>query len=282
MKDYYAMLGVSRDATTEEINSAFHKLAHKYHPDKKTGNTEKFKEVNEAYQVLKDKNKRAQHDMGGGAGGNFNGSDFNGAGFDFNGAGFDFNGMGFDFQDIFKEASRQMRRGQDIQMDVPLSFKEAVLGTSKRITVPYRGKDKETFSIEVPVGVESGTRLRLTGRGEPSKQGNAPAGDLYIRIVVNPDSRFETRNGDLITHLDLTPSEAILGVERKVVDIHGDNLNILIPPLSKDGSHIIIKGKGIPYPNGNDRLIVICRVVYPRKISKKAKKLLEELREEGV
>ena len=142
MKDYYAILGVSRDASQSDIEKAFRKLAHKYHPDKKDGDAKKFKEASEAYQVLKDKNKRAQYDMTGSAGG--------GAGFDgfedmFRNGGFQFSGSGFDnVQDIFSEIFRQATaRGKDIQIDLSITFQESIFGTEKKIDnygIEERGK----------------------------------------------------------------------------------------------------------------------------------------------
>ncbi|MCY4577118.1 MAG: DnaJ domain-containing protein [Candidatus Kaiserbacteria bacterium] len=287
MKDYYKMLGVERGASQEDIQKAFRKLAHQYHPDKKRGDINKFKEVNEAYQVLSNQQKRAQYDAGvdprsGGTGG-FDTSGFRGfEGFDFGNMEFNFGGASGGFADAINQMFRgAMNRGADVQIDITISFEESVFGTAKNITIPYRRKASETVEIQVPAGIEPGSRLQYPGRGEPSKDGQSSPGDLFIQIRVQKHPTFERRGGDIVCPLSLTPSEALLGATKEIQDIRGNTLAVTVPEMSKEGTHIIFQGRGIPRPAGNDRLIIFCHIVYPKKLSKKAKEMLKELQKEG-
>ena len=273
MKDYYAILGVPRDASQEAIQKAFRKLAHTYHPDKKSGDVEKFKEVNEAYQILSNKEKRARYDAGGTS------DAFQG--FDFGGGGVRFEGFG-GFSEVINEMFRgAINRGADIQINVPVTFREAIFGVQKQVRIPYRRKETATLTIPIPAGVEEGTVLRVQGQGEPSKDAKAPSGDLLIRIAVENNALFERRGGDLIRFLSLTPTEAILGTKKKIEDLKGEVVLVDVPEQSKEGSAIILSGRGIPHPTGTNRLIVLCRVNYPKSLSRSAKKLFESLQKEG-
>ena len=287
MKDYYKILGVDKGASQEDIQKAFRKLAHQYHPDKKGGDVNKFKEVNEAYQILSNQQKRAQYDMGvdpraAGASG-FDPSGFSGfQGFDFGNMEFNFGGSAGGFADAINQMFRGvMNRGADIQIDLTISFEESVFGTTKQITVPYRRKASETIEIQIAAGVEPGARLQITSRGEPSKDGQAQPGDLFIRIQVQQHPSFKRQGGDIIYPLHLTPSEALLGTTKEIQDVRGETLAVTIPEMSKEGTHIIIQGRGIPKPAGNDRLIIFCHITYPKKLSKKAREMLKDLQKEG-
>ncbi|HUD04195.1 MAG TPA: DnaJ domain-containing protein, partial [Candidatus Paceibacterota bacterium] len=190
-KDYYKTLGVEKNASQDDIKKAFRKLAHEHHPDKKTGNAEKFKEANEAYSTLSDEKKRAQYDQfgsggnpfaGGQGAGGFNAQDF--GGFDFSGFaqgnGFGGGGVEFDLNDIlgniFGGGRQRVKRGRDIQVDAHISFSESIFGTE--ITLPVR----KNLKVKIPAGIENGQTLRLTGQGEPTDGGHT--GDLYIRVYV--------------------------------------------------------------------------------------------------
>ena len=291
MKDYYSVLGVSRDATEAEIQRAFRKLAQQHHPDKKGGDAAKFKEANEAYQVLNNKEKRAQYDQfgsvgsGGGRGraGGFNTQGF--GGFDFSDFDVQFSGGGGDSTG-FADAIRSMfygamNRGEDIQADIVISFETAVFGGVKKITIPYRKKKAEEIEINIPAGVESGMKLRLTGKGEPAKDPKLASGDLYIRITVNESKHFRKMGGDIIYTLALTPTEALLGAQKEIPDIRSGTISVKVPELSKDGTAIGIPKKGIPQPAGTGRIIVVCAITYPKKMTSKARKLFEELKKEG-
>ena len=281
MKDYYSILGVERGASQEEIQKAFRKLAHQYHPDKKDGNVDKFKEVNEAYQVLGNEQKRAQYDAGvnpnaAGAGGfsGFEGFDFGDVDFNFSGS----DGFADAINSMFRGA---MGRGEDVLVNLTISFEESIFGAVKHITVPYRRKSSETIEISIPAGIVPGTRIRFSGRGEPPKDTRASAGNLFIEIAVQEHKQFKRQGGDIICTLQLTPTEAILGAKKELQDVRGNIFAVTVPEMSTEGTAIVFQGKGIPRPAGNDRLVVFCHIVYPKKISKKAREIIEGLRSEG-
>ena len=284
MKDYYSILGVDKNASQEDIQKAFRKLAHKYHPDKKDGDVNKFKEVNEAYQVLSNQQKRARYDAG--FGGGFSGDNFNGFdGFDFSNFDIKFSGSehaGGNFADMINSIFRgAMNRGADAQVDIIISFEESIFGVQKKIRIPYRRKAEETIEVQIPAGTESGTALRLSGRGEPSKDGRSQPGDLYIRVRVQEDNRFQRHGGDIVTVLELMPTEALLGTKKEIRDVRGEKLIVAVPKMSTDGTTIIFSDKGIPQPAGTGRLVVLCKIVYPKSMTGKVQTLLESLQKEG-
>ena len=288
MKDYYKILDVDRGASQADIQKAFRKLAHKYHPDKKGGDVNKFKEINEAYQVLNNEQKRAQYDAGGFAdpGGAGAGAGFNGAqgfgGFDFSNVDFSGGGSAAGFGDIFGSIFRNaMNRGADVQVDIRISFEESVFGTKKKITVPYRRKKTETIEIPIPAGVQHGTTFHIPGKGEPSGDGKGQPGDMYVQVAVEESDVFERHGGDLVRRLSLTPTEALLGTKKEIRDVRGEKINVVVPEASKEGTPIVVQGKGIPRPAGTDRLVVLCHIVYPKRMSNKARELLGELKKEG-
>ncbi len=278
MKDYYSILGVSRDASSDEIKKKFRELAHKYHPDKKSGDEKKFKEINEAYQVLCDKKKREQYDLGG--------SNFSGFG-DFNTGGFDFshfsNSGGLDLNDILNQMfGKAVKKGANIEIQLTLNLKEVVYGTKKTLTIPYRRKNTEKIEVSIPAGVDNGNVLTLRGKGEPAKESGYPSGDLHIQIIIEKHKYYEKIGRDLVYRIPLKFSELVLGTEKKIEDLNGKDLKVKIPKLSKPNLHIEVYGHGIPRPYGNDRIVVICDLIYPHKINHKTKELLEDLSKEGL
>lgn len=324
-KNYYDILGVKKDASQDEIKKAFRKLAHEYHPDKKTGNEAKFKEANEAYSVLSDPAKKQQYDTygsadmngpGGFGQGGFQGG-FNGQGF----GGFDFSGfqgfnsqngsVEFDLGDIFGEffggGMRRTWRGKHIAIDVVLPFKDALFGVEKKIVfnrskkLPGQDTTREELTIIIPAGTENGARLRVSGRGEPAelserdKQSGATGvpGDLYIDIHVTPDPRFRREGYNLISTVEIKLSEALLGTTKKIHTYDGD-LEVIIPAHTVFGDVLRVKGKGVPVASGatgigesaqkskrGDLLLPIA-IIMPKKLSKEARRLIEELGKEGV
>ena len=348
-KDYYEVLGLSKSASDAEIKSAFRKLAKQYHPDvSKEDNAEaKFKELQEAYAVLSDADRKAKYDQYGHAA--FDGSMGGSGGF----GGFD--ASGFDFSDIFDSIfgnsfggyssgnSRNRRmRGDDRLMRVRLSFEEAVFGCEKSIKLDVtenceecdgaggfgettcsnchgsgtvtseqrtlfgsfmskstcskcgglgktykdtckkcsgRGKINvnKTITVTVPSGIDSGNRLRLSGKGEAGSNGG-PNGDLYLEFIVDDHSFYERDGNDIYLEVPITISEAVLGCKREVPTIHG-NVKVTIPEGTNTGDKQRIKGKGIE--NSNTRSIgdmyIIFNVRIPKKISRDQKNLLEKL-----
>lgn len=282
-KDYYKILGVPKNASEEDIKKAFRKLAHQYHPDKKTGDEAKFKEVNEAYSVLGDKNKRQQYDnFGSGThgfqNGGFNASDF---GFDFSNftqAGFDSGDLGDILSSIF--GGRRVRRGRDIAVDIELSFQESVFGAERKVVINSRLVKQKEVTIKTPPGIDDGQMIRLSGMGE-TMEGGVP-GDLYVKVHVRRHTTLHKEGYNLIMDLSIKLSEALLGSERRIATLDGD-LTLKVPAGTNTGTILRVKGKGVPTAQGKrGDLYVRIRVEIPEKLSKDAKKLVEELKKQGI
>ena len=287
-KDYYKTLSVDKGASASDIKKAFHKLAMKYHPDKPEGDEAKFKEINEAYQVLSDDKKRAQYDQFGSAGPQgFGGGGFGGFG-GFNGQNmhFDFGGANIDLDDIFSMfgggfGGQRVRRGRDFQMDVELSFKEAVQGVKKEITIPASGDQKERkVSVDIPAGIDNGQRVKLSGYGESIPDGQP--GNLYLMVRVQPHKILRREGNHLVAEIEVKLTDAILGAKYEIEGVDGP-INIKIPAGLKSGEVLRVRGKGIPGGmfSGGD-LLIQTHIKIPKKLSKDGKKAIEMLREEGL
>jgi curved DNA-binding protein len=284
-KDYYKILGVEKSASQDEIKKAFRKLAQQHHPDKPNGNEEKFKEINEAYSVLSDSQKRAQYDQfGSGFSGAQGGQGF--GGFDFSGFAQNFSqgGVEFDLNDIFGSifggGFQRARRGADIVMDVTIDFKESILGKSHKVNVNRNDGSKEEISFTIPPGIDNGETLRIVGKGEPSKQGGQP-GHLYARIHVKPHPTLKKEGYHLITDLNLKLSDVLLGTTYEV-DTLEEKMTIKIPKGINHGEILRIKGKGVPVgARTSGDLLIRIFVKIPDSLSKKAKEAAEVLRTEG-
>ncbi|MEX2013951.1 MAG: DnaJ C-terminal domain-containing protein [Parcubacteria group bacterium] len=305
MKDYYKILGVNKDASEEEIKKAFRKLAHVHHPDKSGGNEAKFKEASEAYAVLSDKNKRAQYDnfgagfsanragaapAGPGGQGSANyGGDPSGFGFDFSGfnnAGFDSGDLGDILSSIF--GGRRVRRGRDIAVDIELSFQESVFGAERKVIINSKFVKQKEVAINVPPGIDDGQMIRLTGQGE-ILEGGVP-GDLYVKIHVRKHPYLRKEGYNLIMDLEIKLTEALLGSEKVIHTLDGE-ITIKISSGTKHGSILRVKGKGVPFDNrpvsvkvstSRGDLYVRVSVQIPEKLSKEARKAVEELKKEGL
>lgn len=283
-RDYYEVLGVSKTASADEIKKAFRRAAVKHHPDKQGGDETKFKEINEAYEVLKDQQKRQRYDQFGhaGVGADPGGNPFGGgspfSGFDFNGqnVNFDFNNvdLGDLFGSFFGGFQQGPRHGRDFQTQVVIGFDEAVFGSEKEITLtPGAGGKK--VKVKIPAGVDDGASIRLNGHGEQIKDGID--GDLYVRIRVRPHKRF-TREGTIILseeHVSMV--DAALGTEIDVETIDGV-VRMKVPAGTQSNTDFKLSGHGAPSVGGERRGAHIVNIVVdiPTKLSKKQKELLKE------
>jgi DnaJ-class molecular chaperone len=297
-KDYYKILGIAKGASKDEIKSAFRKLAHQYHPDKGGGNEQKFKEVSEAYSVLGDDKKRQQYDtfgsadsMGGGNYGGFGG--FNqGQGF----GGFDFsqftqggngNSFEFDLNDIFGEffgggmSKRQrVKKGRDIRVDQEITFSESVFGVEKEFSLTRANYKTEKIKVKIPADINNGETIRLSGGGETIADG--VPGDLYISISVKRDPLFRKEGKNIITEANIRLSDAILGMNYPLKTLDGD-IELKIPEGVNSGEILRIREKGVPI-DGRHRgdLLIVVKIKMPARLSSKAKKIVEDLRNEGL
>lgn len=296
-RDYYEVLGVSKNASDDEIKKAYRKLAVKYHPDKNPGDKEaeaKFKEINEAHDVLSDKQKRARYDQfghagvggagfgGAGGAGGFSGNPFSGGAFNYNGQTFNFDfGGGGAFDDILGSlfgfgngGARRARRGADYQTSVTLTFEEAIFGTSKSVSV--EGKD---LKVKIPAGIDDGMSIRLHGKGGPAPEGGTEPGDLYVRVRVKPHKHL-TREGSIILSEErIGMVDAALGCEIDVETVDGV-VTMKVPAGTQSGTPFKLSGHGVPFRADGDRgpHIVTIIVETPKNLSKKQKELLEEFK----
>jgi molecular chaperone DnaJ len=342
--DYYQTLNVDKSASQDEIKRAFRKQAHKYHPDKPDGNEEKFKEANAAYQILSDPDKRAKYDQfgsaafEGGAGAGGFGQGF--GGFDFSGTG-DFSDI---FSDIFGGGSRRARtrRGSDIQIDLDLTFEEAVFGVEKEIDLTKQskcercagtggepGEGSETcggcngdgvqvkahrtvlgvmqskgtcgecqgtgekpkveckdcygsglekgrhhMEVKIPAGVDNGATLRLANEGESIKGG--ASGDLFVRLHVKRDKRFEREGATIFSTVTIGFTQAALGDTIEVETVDG-LVDLKIPHGTQSQTQFRLRGKGVPMRQGRGDHMVTVEVVVPKSLSRDQKKLIDEL-----
>jgi molecular chaperone DnaJ len=359
-QDYYELLGVSRKAVQKDIRQAYRKLARKYHPDLNPGDKsseEKFKQVQEAYDVLSDAKKRQMYDQFGfdtpGSGGTPSGPENGGVHFDFNG--FDFGGGagqaggGTSFKDLFSQFFRgggaaveeptHAERGTSLEYQIEISFWEAVRGTVKKLTISRldnctdchgtgtvgqpqtcaacngtgqvtqtsgkmrfnltcshcggtgrtqnicrlcggegRVRRADTIEVRIPAGVQTGSRVRVAGRGNAGT-GGEPPGDLYIITDVQPHPFFDRRGDDIYTTIPITVSEAALGSKIEVPTIDGRSL-LRVPPGTNSGQKLRLREKGVPSvrnPKLRGDQYVELQVVVPKPVDERVRELLKEL-----
>ena len=279
-KDYYAVLGVAKDASKDEIKKAYRKLAQKYHPDANKGDEAaetRFKEISEAHSILSNDEKRAEYDQmrsfvdaggerfygfGPGRGeGNVrvNIGDLFGGG----------SGETL-FEDLFGFGRRGPAKGHDLETEVELSFNEAVEGAM----VAVNGT-----KVKIPAGIGDGGRVRIAGKGAPGDAG-APSGDLYVRVHVKPHPVFRNeKNGNLGIDVPVTIAEAALGAKIEVPTLDG-SVTVKIPGGTQDGKRLRVKGRGLPRPKGgHGDMYVTVHVEIPQKLNRHEKELLEQFAE---
>lgn len=307
-KDYYETLGVARTASDADIKKAFRNLARKYHPDvakDKASAETRFKEVNEAYEVLSDPDKRRKYDQlgakwksgaefrpppgweGFGQAGGFRGAGRDG-GFEFH-----FGGTGFSdfFEQMFGGAGRGrsagfdqgfgrqdvVGRGRDIEGDILVTLDEVMHGSVRAVTVRHANRS-DTHQVKIPAGVGEGQRLRISGRGEPGPGG---AGDLYLRVRLARHPDFEVRGHDLIHDVAVAPWHAVLGANVSVPSF-GGKVSIKIPAGTQSGQKLRLRGRGLPKRGGgHGDLIVVVAVELPKTLTASERKLWEQLATES-
>ncbi|MDD3619845.1 MAG: DnaJ C-terminal domain-containing protein [Desulfobulbaceae bacterium] len=311
--DYYTVLGLDKKASPDEIKKAYRKLALKYHPDKTNGDKAaeaKFKEINEAYAVLSDKHKREQYDTYGASGfhqrfsqedifrgfdlnsilrqfGFFNNSQFGGSN------GFRASSGPQQFNSIFGYASgrggcqggcgsSQPLKGEDLTYQLSISFEDVLHGAEKTISLRHNGAP-QNVSVKIPKGIESGKRLRLSGKGAPSPSGGPP-GDLYLKITVDPHPEFQRDGDDLIVEKKIPFSMACLGTEVEIVTLEGKRFKIKVPPGVQQDARLRVKGHGLPSGPIGERgdLYVKIGVHVPQELSEEQQGIIGKLADAGL
>jgi curved DNA-binding protein len=284
-KDYYKIMGVARDATQDEIKRAYRQLARKYHPDvsKEADAETRFKEVGEAYEVLKDTEKRATYDQ---LGSNWKaGQDFRPppdwkAGFEFSGGG-DSGGRATDFSDFFESLygqefrsarggrGPQHAKGDDHHARILIDLEDAYTGAARTISLRAPSVDAQghvlmrehKLNVTIPRGIRAGQHIRLAGQGMPGL-GQGQPGDLYLEVAFNPHRQYRVEQHDVYLDLPVTPWEAALGAAVKV-PTPGGIVELKIPPGSGTGSKLRLKGRGIPGKSPGDFYVVLQIILPP-------------------
>ena len=317
-KDYYSTLGVAKTASQKEIKAAYRKLARKHHPDvnqNDKGAEGRFKELNEAHEVLGDPDKRKKYDELGAnwrqyeqAGAQPGGPGFRGGGFTPGGQGGSYRTMSQDemnglfggehpFSDFFETffggarqgggpqargrgaRARADRPGRDIEDELELSLEDAHNGAMRRFSIQHDG-DTRTVDVRIPAGVSEGSRVRVAGEGERGS-GSAKAGDLYLRVRLAPNAQFERKGRDLHTRVPIPLTTAVLGGEANVKTIGGKSLRLKIPPTTQNAQVFRLKGHGMPVtgkPDEKGDLYAVVDVQLPRELTDEERTHFEALR----
>jgi curved DNA-binding protein len=297
-KDYYKIMGLSRNATQDEVKRAYRKLARKYHPDvsKEKDAEAKFKELGEAYEVLQDPEKRAAYDR---LGANWKaGEDFRpppnwDEGFEFKGGG-DTGVFSDFFEQLFGRAGFRpsehgargfQARGQDAHAKIYIDLEDSIRGTTRNITLSAPEMDarghvqvkQRSLNIKIPKGIKPGQHIRLSGQGDPGS-GGGKAGDLLLEIAFNPHRLYRISDADIYLDVPVTPWEAALGAKIKVPTPDG-NVDLKIPPNSRQGGKLRLKGRGLPAKTPGDFLVVL-QIALPPANTDRAKAVYQKMQQE--
>ena len=293
-RDYYETLGVSKTASEDEIRSAFRKLARKYHPDvakdKKVAE-EKFKEINEAYEVLSDPEKRKKYDQLGADWNQPGGGRFYQWGGGDGGVEFEFGGTGFsDFFEAFFGGGRgrsafggfggrqaTAERGADVEADIMVTLEEALNGSTRAVSLRRAGSNKvEQYQVKIPRGVHEGQRIRLAGQGEAGARGGK-SGDLFLRVRLARHPDFSVEGNDLIHEEKIAPWQAVLGTELKVPTLEG-SVRLKVPPGTQGGQRFRLRERGLSGISGKrGDLYVELQIQMPKKITDRERQISNEL-----
>ena len=282
-KDFYKILGVSKNAPADEIKKKYRSLARELHPDKNKGDVkleEQFKAVSEAYDILGDDKKRAEYDEArslyekGGmrapmGGGNYQGGDFG----DIFGGG---NPQDI-FANLFGGGRRGPRKGQDLQTEATITFRESVFGTNLDLRLGTDRGAAQNITARVPAGVNDGAKIRVKGKGAP---GEAGPGDLFILLHVKPHPIFSRKAENLLVTLPITFTEAALGADVKVPVMSGEEVTVRIAPGTPNGRTLRVKGRGITKGSHVGDLLVTVDVQVPQRVDGKALEALKTFAEE--
>jgi len=282
-KDFYAILGVDKKASGDEIKKKYRSLAREFHPDKTKGDDaleEKFKAVSEAYDILSDSKKRAEYDEArslferGGFRGPMGGQ-----------------GQGGDLSDLFGGGSpndifanlfggggvrRGPRKGQDLQTESTITFKEAIIGTTLGLKLPGDDGKPQTITARVPAGVNDGAKIRVKGKGA---RGEAGPGDLFILLHVRPHPIFSRKGENILLTLPVTFVEATLGADIKVPTLDGEEVTVRLAPGTPNGRTLRVKGRGIKKGSVTGDLLATIEVQVPQKIEGEASEALKKFAE---
>lgn len=278
MKDFYAILGVENTADDATIKSAYRKLAKEFHPDtnKDPGAEAKFKEINEAYETLKDKNKRAEYDVMrvGPRGPQFTWhSNPNSGGFH--------HSSNIDLDEILRDIRRgrgypEDARNRDIILSYTITLEEAFSGKDADISYTLPGKEPQSIQFKIPAGIQDGLKLRFQGKGDDSMSGVKP-GDLYVKISVAPHPQFVRMGYHLVTSTVIDYIDAMLGAEREIPTIEGGKIKMRVPAGIHPGQSLRAAGKGMPI-NGQRGDMMVEVIFQPSKLNDEQRALIEEAR----
>jgi len=291
-KDPYEILGVSRTATPEEIKQAYRRLAKKHHPDRnpqdRKGAEQRFKEIQAAYEVLGDSQRRAQYDQWGaggpapefhtwtsrGTGGEDIGFDFNSLG-DLNSIFEQFFGRGMGARGRRRTATRAAPRGADLEYAVDLSFEEAVRGTVREVVLTGANGSTEQIRFRVPANVTDGQRIRVRGKGQDGPGGR---GDLMILCRIRPHPYFRREGLDVTLDVPLTYAEATLGAQVEIPTLDGATV-VKVPPGTSSGTKLRLRGRGLRDGRTGQTgdLFAVVRIVAPKSLSPRASELVQQL-----